>query len=225
MGTKHDEDESLGLLNRFGDDARWTGYRVERTELNPDEREALLQGLRQKLDEQRAAEPVDQRREAEPVEDYVPDEHTREAAKELDQAMANIARALNTFHQLGVSQEFALKLVESRAQLRWQVNIDKDGIPTLSQMLDDPTQHKIRGSSSLARASQTQASKFKLKIARLGKLPEAEATRARAQSGVGTRRPPIDGGCWFGRAPRRCGVHRAVPATGGERSIDVVQPC
>jgi hypothetical protein len=176
MDTKHDEDESLGLLNRLGDGTRPAEYRAERTELNPDEREALLQGLRQKLDEQREAEPVDQRREAEPVDDYVPDEHEREAARELDQAMANIARALNTFHKLGLSQELILKLVESRAQLRWQVNIDKDGVPTLSQMLDDPTQRKLRGSSSAARASQTQASKFKLKIERIGKLTEAETT-------------------------------------------------
>lgn len=104
---------------------------------------------------------------------FVVDEHEPEAARGLDQAMTHVARALNAFHRLGVPQDLALMLVERRAKLRWQCNIDK--VPTFSQLLEDPMDRKTRGSSSAARASQTMASKFKGKLKRINTDPEAQA--------------------------------------------------
>jgi hypothetical protein len=96
-----------------------------------------------------------------------------EAAKELDKAMANIARALHVFHQRGVPQDLVLRLVERRSNLRWQADVDE--VPTLSQLIGDPTAEKIAGTSAKARASQTMASKFKGKLNRINTDPEARA--------------------------------------------------
>jgi len=87
--------------------------------------------------------------------------------------MANIARALHAFHQWGVPQDLVLRLVERRSNLRWQADVAE--VPTLSQLIGDPTADKIPGTSAKARASQTMASKFKGKLKRINTDPEAKA--------------------------------------------------
>ena len=111
--------------------------------------------------------------DTEPTDAFYDDTHEPEAAKELDQAMANIARALHAFHQLGVPQDLVLKLVERRSNFRWQADVAE--VPTLSQLIGVPTADKIPGTSAKARASQTMASKFKGKLNRINTDPKAKA--------------------------------------------------
>lgn len=59
MDTKHDEDEFLGLLGPFEDDAPQV-EQSERTALDPAERQALLQGLRQQSSKQREEKRLDE---------------------------------------------------------------------------------------------------------------------------------------------------------------------
>lgn len=111
--------------------------------------------------------------DTEPTDAFYDDTDEPEAAKELDNAMANIVRAIHAFHKWGVPQDLVLRLVERRSNFQWQADVDE--VPMLSQLIGDPAADKIPGTSAKARASQTRASKFKGKLNRINTDPKARA--------------------------------------------------
>lgn len=102
-------------------------------------------------------------------ETFGPDENEPEATKKLDQAMTDLARALNTLHGLGVPQDLVLKLVASLTKLRWQSNIDKDGIPTLGGP-DEPVV-LVGGVRPLRKGYDDRAGKTRWACKRAGLAP------------------------------------------------------